>query len=232
MMSTLLIVRILGIVACVAGIVLCVIVARTRFKNLSHTRTVNLGLVTLPVAAFYKLIAFGAFIVAPGAALAVANWHTFTGVHEVRGCAQCHVMLPMVNDLRDANSDTLAARHYKNRWISLNQCYDCHSDYGFGGNLAAKMEGYRHLVRYTTMIYEEPIKLRGRFDNANCIKCHAGMPKFEAGVSHRTVRDLLNDSSMSCLNCHGRAHPSRAARTPGSPDYKRLMTPFTATSKP
>ena len=62
MMSMLLIVRILGTVACVVGIVLCVIVARTRFKDLSHTRTVNLGIVTLSVAALYKLLAFGALI--------------------------------------------------------------------------------------------------------------------------------------------------------------------------
>jgi hypothetical protein len=67
-------------------------------------------------------------------------------------------MLPMVNDMQNAASNTLAARHFKNHWIPQNQCYECHSDYGLNGNLEAKMEGYRHLARYTTRTYQEPIK--------------------------------------------------------------------------
>ena len=57
----------------------------------------------------------------------------------------------------------------------------------------------------------------------NCLKCHEGMPRFEAVQSHHAVKDLLGTSAMSCLNCHGRAHPTRAQRTPGSTDYGRLM---------
>ena len=85
------------------------------------------------------------------------------------------------------------------------------------------MEGYRHLARYTTRTYQEPIKIRGHFNNENCLKCHQGMPLFEAVKSHQSVRVLLDNSAMSCLNCHGQAHPSRAQRTPGSADYTKLM---------
>lgn len=49
------------------------------------------------------------------------------------------------------------------------------------------------------------------------------MPKFKAGKSHETAAALLADSSMSCLNCHGQAHPTRDQRTPGSADYAKLM---------
>jgi hypothetical protein len=31
---------------------------------------------------------------------------------------------------------------------------------------------------------------------------------------------------MSCLNCHGMAHPTREQRTPGHRDYDRLMGRF------
>ena len=85
------------------------------------------------------------------------------------------------------------------------------------------MEGYRHLARYTTRTYDEPIKFKGRFHNDNCLKCHAGTPEWEGVKSHQTVRARLEESSLSCLNCHGRAHPTRSARTPGSDDYDRLM---------
>jgi hypothetical protein len=37
-----------------------------------------------------------------------------------------------------------------------------HTDYGLAGTLAAKMEGYRHLARYTTHTYPEPVRLRGQ----------------------------------------------------------------------
>jgi len=65
--------------------------------------------------------------------------------------------------------------------------------------------------------------MRGRFNNDNCLKCHQGMPQFKAGKSHETAAALLADSSMSCLNCHGQAHPTRDQRTPGSADYAKLM---------
>ena len=60
----------------------------------------------------------------------------------------------------DPESMTLAARHYKNRWIATKQCYTCHKDYGFNGEIKAKMDGFRHLVKYTLKMYEEPIRFR------------------------------------------------------------------------
>ena len=50
----------------------------------------------------------------PAGACFLANYHTFEGKYEVSGCAGCHVMLPMVNDMRDPSSETQAALHDKN----------------------------------------------------------------------------------------------------------------------
>ena len=71
----------------------------------------------MPALVFARLVALMALIVLPAGAVFLANYHTFEGVHEVRGCASCHVMLPMVNDMQDPGSETLAARHYKNNGL-------------------------------------------------------------------------------------------------------------------
>ena len=177
----------------------------------------------LSTAALWKLLVFGALVVTPAAVVVVANYHTFVGVHEVEACNRCHVMRPMVVDMMDPKSDALAARHFKNRWIPKDQCYACHSDYGLSGDLAAKMEGFRHLARYTTRTYTEPIQYHAVFNNNNCMNCHANMPAFEAVPWHHTVKVSLGKNETSCLSCHGLARPTRAARTPGSSDYNRLV---------
>ena len=219
------IVRVLGTLLCLAGIVLAYRIGHRRFDALSSQEELNLGNARVSPAALWKILAFGALVVMPLGAVALANYHTFEGVHEVQACSRCHVMRPMINDMYDAKSQTLAARHFKNGWISQNQCYECHSDYGLSGGMAAKAEGYRHLARYTTRTFKEPIVYRGHFPNDNCLKCHQGKLPFEAVKSHHTVGGLLQTSQMSCLNCHGRSHPSREARTPGSPQYDELMRP-------
>jgi hypothetical protein len=219
------IVRVVGSIFCLTGIVLAFRVGRRRFTNLSSDELVNVGNAKVSSAALWKMLAFAAMVLLPLGAITLANYHTFEGVHEVAACARCHVMRPMINDMRDATSQTLAARHFRNGWIPQNQCYECHSDYGLSGGMAAKAEGYRHLARYTTRTYPEPIVYKGHFPNDNCLKCHKGKTPFEAVKSHQTVRGLLEASTMSCLNCHGRPHPTRAARTPGSSDYARLMEP-------
>lgn len=213
----------LAILVSIAGIIACIVISRTRFNRLRREDSVPLGVASVPADAFYKLLALAAIVLLPLAAMGLANYHTFEGTHEVDACARCHVMRPMVTDMREGTSGTLAARHFQNRWIPENQCFQCHSDYGFAGNLEAKMTGYRHLARYTTRTYQEPIVHRGHFNNQNCLKCHRDAPKFQRVQSHHTVWELLQASSMSCTNCHGAAHPTRDQRTPGSADYERLM---------
>lgn len=208
-LETVTLVRILGVALGVVGLVVCWRLARL------HRREV-----AVPAA---KRLAFLGLFAIPVAAVGVANYHVFEGTKEVGGCMACHVMKPMGTDMLDPHSDTLAARHFKNRWIAEHQCYHCHADYGLNGTLEAKMEGYRHLARYTTQTYREPIEARVVFKNKNCLNCHADTPLFERVSSHQTVREQLDSNAMSCLNCHGRAHPTREQRTPGSAEYERLL---------
>ena len=136
-MDTVDIVRVLGTILCLVGIVLAFRVGRRRFTGLSADEHISLGNASVSQAALWKMLAFAAMVVVPLGAAFLANYHTFEGVHEVQACARCHVMRPMINDMRDAHSQTLAARHFRNGWIPHNQCYVCHSDYGLSGGMAS-----------------------------------------------------------------------------------------------
>src|SRR5262249_42734137 len=48
-------------------------------------------------------------------AVAVANYHVVVGVEQVEGCDSCHIMRPMVNEVREPSSDSLAPWHFRNR---------------------------------------------------------------------------------------------------------------------
>lgn len=201
----------------------CVYLFVRKPEALAKAAPVKLGIVTVSAIAAWKITAFLSLFVFPTGALAAAQFELLEGAKKTDACGECHVMQPMVTDMRDPFSDSLAARHFKNHFIAEDQCYQCHSGYGFNGAIAAKLEGYRHLVRYTTGLYEEPIKMRGAFDTASCLHCHEGTPPFVAINSHQVALEKLQKHEMSCTNCHGPAHPTRSERTPGSPLYSKVM---------
>jgi cytochrome c nitrite reductase small subunit len=124
-------------------------------------------------------------------------------------------MTPFVKDLHDVKSDTLTATHSKNRSIRDDQRYTCRSDYGSGGTLKAKFAGLGHVWRYTTGLYDLPIKIARPYQNVRCLGCHAEFQKFlnAAGHPKEDMRPLM-DGTVSCLTCHGPAHPEpkKAAR--------------------
>jgi nitrate/TMAO reductase-like tetraheme cytochrome c subunit len=128
----------------------------------------------------------------------------------VSACGSCHVMTPFVRDLQDVASDTIAATHFKNRYIRENQCYACHSDYGLGGTIRAKIGGLGHVWRYTTGRYEIPIKIARPYPNTRCLECHGESQKFLNAAGHpKEELPSLMDGSVSCIACHGPAHPEQ-----------------------
>ena len=128
----------------------------------------------------------------------------------VNACGSCHVMGPFVADLRNVKSDTLAATHFKNRYIQEHQCYTCHSDYGLGGTVRAKLAGLGHVWRYKTGAYTLPIKIARPYPNVRCLGCHGASQKFlnAAGHPKEEIPNLMSGQT-SCLDCHGPAHPSQ-----------------------
>ncbi len=199
-------VQYVGIIVILIGIILCVGVSRTKLYS--------------PI---YKRIAPLAFLIVPLAVVCLGNYHVFEGSQKVSSCTRCHVMTPIANDMMDPESTTLAARHYKNGWIANKQCFTCHKDYGLNGTIKAKMDGFRHLVKYSLKTFKEPIRFVGRFNNQNCLYCHRGTPNFEAIKSHHTLRERLESSQTNCTHCHGFPHPTPEERTPGTARYEALM---------
>jgi hypothetical protein len=216
------IVRVTVILAASAAIGLCAWLFSRSAAQLRSTHYVKLLHITLPAVSLYKLMGlFGMFLI-PTFAVAVASYEVVEGNMEMHACVRCHVMRPMANDMTNPESETLAARHFRNRWIPEQQCYHCHTDYGFAGTIEAKMTGLRHLLRYTTRTYHEPIQL-AVFNNANCMHCHGGTPKYVGEEMHDTAAAEIASNETSCTSCHGDAHPSRDSRTPGNADYDQLM---------
>jgi hypothetical protein len=129
----------------------------------------------------------------------------------VEACGSCHVMDGHVADLRDLKSDSLAALHYKNRYIQTNHCYTCHSDYGMSGTLTAKLDGLGHTVRNLTGSYGFPLKVRRPYSNIRCLSCHGGAQNFLAKHDQDEIPKLVAGKD-SCLDCHGPAHAKETVK--------------------
>ncbi len=127
----------------------------------------------------------------------------------IASCGSCHVMEPYLADLKNPASDTLAATHYKNRYIQEHHCYTCHTDYGMFGTLQAKTDGLGHVVRNVTGRYALPLKINSPYPNRRCLGCHGESQKFLKTEGH-PKEDLpkLLSGETACIDCHGPAHPT------------------------
>ena len=135
-----------------------------------------------------------------------------SGMETVRACGGCHTMTAHVSDLANPASQSLAAVHFKNRYIRENQCYTCHSDYGLLGTVSAKVDGVRHVWHYVTGHYTLPITIASPYPILRCLACHGESQKFLAAAGHPPeVRPALFSGELPCISCHGPAH------TPDSP---------------
>ncbi len=156
---------------------------------------------------------WGLLLVAVGLVPMMAAFMTFAHGLEasatVASCGSCHVMTPFVRDLQDVKSDTLAATHFKNRYIRENQCYTCHSDYGLGGTLRAKLGGLRHVWHYATGTYQLPIKIAAPYLNVRCLGCHGESQKFLNSETKKPIMADLMSGKTSCLECHAPVHPEQ-----------------------
>ena len=154
-----------------------------------------------------KLILLFVFLVAVPALAAFTGIHAFVQAESPSFCASCHTMTPWIADLRNPDSHSLAALHFRNRFISSDQCYTCHVDYDFLGPIEAKLDGMRHVgVYYFGHATPRDIKLYKPFPNGNCLRCHAHSAPFLQSVYHRAVMVQLLGNEMPCMTCHQPIH--------------------------
>jgi len=138
------------------------------------------------------------------------------GVEHSKGvafCSSCHPMDPFVDDMRDPDSELMAAVHYKNRFIQREHCYTCHTDYGIFGTIEAKLAGLGHIYKDATGSWENPIALNRPYRFRICLNCHAGARRFENEEDHEDVIEEVVDGESECTECHETAHPSRRDRS-------------------
>ncbi len=169
-------------------------------------RSLRPGVMT-PTARGWLFVSVG---LVPMVIALLAFAHGLEDTATVTSCGSCHMMTPFVEDLRNVKSDTLAATHFKNRYIQENQCYTCHSNYGLAGTVMAKLAGLGHVWRSMTGEYSIPIKISRPYSNVRCLGCHGASQKFLTSAGHpkEDVPDLMANRT-SCLDCHGPAHQAQ-----------------------
>src|ERR1700691_964779 len=126
--------------------------------------TIAVGIVLLLITLFrfrgttsgpfsWGLLAAGIALI-PLMATGLGTLLVFDRAERVEFCGSCHLtMQSFVDDMRDAQSESLAAVHFKNKYIPDNQCYVCHTSYGMFGTVEAKMSGMVDVYKYFTRTY-------------------------------------------------------------------------------
>lgn len=145
----------------------------------------------------------------PSVTMLFANVVGFEKVKD--SCVQCHTMDPWVADMMNPESTTLAAKHYKNRWINEHACYTCHTGYGLAGNIQAKKSGLSHVThQYFTGVPAE-IKMHRPFPVKTCLHCHAEAASYLKIDQHvdPEMKPKILSGEMSCFECHESPHPRK-----------------------
>lgn len=126
---------------------------------------------------------------------------------KIEFCGSCHkAMKPYVTDMMDLESESLAAKHFKNLWINHNQCYECHTDYGLLGDFKAKAKGFVDVYRYYFGIWDGSVDSDHPIKNKSCLKCHAIATSYpELDIHRENERDIYADR-IFCVDCHTPIH--------------------------
>ena len=162
----------------------------------------------LATAAARWTLLVGLFLL-PSVTMLLANVVGFQKVKD--SCYECHTMDPWTKDLHDPNSQTLAAKHYKNRWINEHACYTCHTGYGLAGNIKAKISGLNHVMHQHVTGVPEFIKMHEKFPVKTCLHCHAQGDSYLKIEQHTAeeFKSKIESGEMSCLECHASPHPKQ-----------------------
>lgn len=167
-----------------------------------------------------RILAVIALLVLPLASIRYGLGLHFEATKTTSFCLSCHVMEPYGESLLVAEEDYLPAVHFQNRLVDREHaCYACHTQYTLFGDVAAKMNGLKHLWVYYVGEPPEPIELYSPYNNRECLYCHSGMRRFEE--LHEADMEMLVANEVSCMECHGIAHD--VANVDQAPKWKSSM---------
>lgn len=152
----------------------------------------------------WGLLVVGVLIV-PSISTMFGTLLVFERAERVEFCGSCHeAMQAYVDDMQDSDSQSLAAVHYRNRYIPRNQCYTCHTSFGLFGTVQAKVAGIVDVHKYYTNTFHRPIEMREPYGNDDCLKCHSGAVRWS--TNHGDFREAILSGQVVCLDCHGTDH--------------------------
>jgi len=151
---------------------------------------------------------FLGFVVLPGMALVGGNV-TGLAYSSSHSCFHCHTMDPWVDDLENPAGETLASLHHQRRWINHDACYTCHSGYGFGGGIRAKLSGMGHVWHQYVAGVPKKIAMSAPFDQGACLGCHGETRRFRDHEGHADaeIHDAIVTGQADCFACHAPPHP-------------------------
>ncbi len=162
----------------------------------------------------WLLLGLGVF---PIGVAAAGNVEGFETTEKREFCGSCHVMALHSADSDDPRSNSLAARHARNKLFGSENCYVCHANYGMFGTVLTKMGGMRHVWLYYTQYRndtmdeaKQTIHLVEPYPNDNCMQCHSTSNELWLKVKdHRSALEDVRADRVSCASagCHGLAHP-------------------------
>lgn len=164
----------------------------------------------------------------PILAAGTGNVQGFETTEKRSFCGSCHVMARHAQDSEDPHSQSLAARHARNKMFGEENCYTCHADYGMYGTVITKFGGMRHVYEYYMHYHDMPlsesrtkITILKPFPNSTCMRCHSTtLPKWEDVPDHQAIVESTQTGQVSCASsgCHGPAHPfSKVGRKEAQP---------------
>ena len=152
-------------------------------------------------------------LVVPGISTMFGTLLVFERAERVEFCGSCHkAMQAYVDDMRNPESESLAAVHYRNRYVPANQCYTCHTSFGLFGTFQSKIAGVIDVHKYYTGNFRPQIAMREPYRNDDCLKCHAGAARWS--VNHADSKEAILAGKAACLGCHGSAHPAHTLQPP------------------
>ncbi len=177
------------------------------------------------ITKLWLLLGLGVFPILTAGA---GNIQGFEATKKREFCASCHLMTMHTKDSDDARSQTLSARHARNRLFGDENCYVCHADYGMYGTVVTKMGGMMHVYNYYlggygAMPIEEAkttIHVNKPYPNTNCMQCHSTKDVlWMAHPDHKASLEDVRAGRVSCASggCHGIAHPYWGTAEGGAP---------------
>ena len=124
-------------------------------------------------------------------------------------CNSCHLMSAFVADMTDADSQSLSALHFRNRYIQDEHCYSCHTDYGLFGTFEAKVGGMSHVWSDFAGAGSGMVRAKTNYRFTICLNCHGQSSKFIEQAGHEGVVHEVVSGRSACTDCHNKSHAGR-----------------------